>query len=626
MTAKIAQVPQNYGIQRWGAGYFGINERGRVIVRPDPGSETIIDLFQLTHELRAAGLALPVLVRFVDILYHRVRQMRAAFAAASEQLAYRGRYLALYPIKVNQQHSVIEHLLAADDDGIGLEAGSKPELLAILAAARPGGVIVCNGYKDCEYIRLALIGSRMGHRIYIVIEKPSEIDLVLKQSTDLGIEPLLGVRVRLAAVAHGNWQNSGGEKSKFGLSAPQLLSLVGRLVHEGCLHWLQLLHSHIGSQIPKLRDISRGLVECARYYAELRRLGAPISAIDVGGGLGVDYDGTGTRNFCSMDYSVEGYARETVRAFQHTCEREGLPHPDLFTESGRAMTAHHAVLLTNVIGRESALDSFDELSMANQEQDSLRWLYEELTSLDDRSPVAAYQEARYLFATVQQSFERGELSLEQRAWAERLYFAILRRIKGQLVPTSRYHRELLERLNELLADRLFCNFSVFQSLPDVWAIDQIFPLMPLDALDRDADTSAILHDLTCDSDGCIRAYVDQDGVESTLPLYYPPSHEGRLLGVFLAGAYQEILGDMHNLFGDTNAVNIALDRQGGYKLSHLERGDRVADLLLYVHFDPEQMLRGYRRKLQSSDLKEELVAAYYRELEAGLGGYTYLGN
>ena len=624
MTAEIATVSQTYGIDRWSEGYFGISAAGKLVARPDPQRDSIVDLHQLAHEVRAAGLAWPVLVRFTDILRHRVRHLCAAFQSIVNELDYRGRYTCIYPIKVNQQRSVVDELLAGGGDDIGLEAGSKPELMAVLANSLPGGVIICNGYKDLEYVRMALIGRRLGHQIYIVIEKASELDLVIQAAGDLDIEPLLGVRVRLAAVAGGNWQNSGGERSKFGLSASQVLDLVLRLRESGHLNWLTLLHSHIGSQIPNLRDIRRGVGEAARYSAELRRLGVPIRVVDVGGGLGVDYEGTGTRSFCSTNYSIEGYAREVVWALGQVCDENGLAHPDIITESGRALTAHHAVLITNVIGREAAERGDDALDVDVGEHEALQWLREELASLDQRHPVEAFEEARHLFDEAHELFEHGAMSLEQRALAERLFFAIAHGVRARLRPESRRHRDLLDRLNELLADRVFCNFSLFQSLPDIWAIDQIFPVVPLHRLEEQASANAMLHDLTCDSDGCIQNYVDQNGVETTLPLHAPVAGEDYLLGIFLIGAYQEILGDMHNLFGDTDSVNVRLNERGGYQLSQLEKGDSVDELLRYVHFDPDEMLERYAQKLKAEGVSESLLDNYYRELEAGLQGYTYL--
>jgi arginine decarboxylase len=623
MDAEQTAV-QSYGIARWGAGYFEIGSGGRLVVRPRPSSPVAVDLYEVAQEVRGAGLSWPVLVRFTDILRDRVAALRAAFARACAELDYAGPYTAVYPIKVNQQRSVVEQILAGGEDGVGLEAGSKPELIAVLALSRPGGVVVCNGYKDREYVRLALIGRALGHRVYVVVEKPSELDLVLAEADALGVEPMLGVRVRLASSAAGKWQNSGGEKAKFGLSASQLLALVERLRAAGRLHWLRLLHSHIGSQIPNLRDIRRGVGEVARFFQELRRLGAAIDVVDVGGGLGIDYEGTGSRHYCSVNYSLDGYAREVVKAMARVCAEHDLSAPALFTESGRALTAHHAVLVTNVIDREPAPAGITDPAIGADAPEVLHALAALVRQADTAPPLDLYQEARHGLDEARELFERGELGLPERALAEQMYFAACHRLRPRLLSTSRRQRELLDELNEQLAERVFCNFSLFQSLPDVWAIDQVFPVVPLHRLDEPPGVSAVLHDLTCDSDGCIDQYVDQDGVEATLPLHVPRPGEDYLIGIFLVGAYQEILGDMHNLFGDTDAVDLALDAAGGYRLSQPERGDSVDELLRYVHFDPGQMLQSFRDKLRGAGIAERTADQFYDELKAGLYGYTYL--
>ncbi len=624
MTVDIYPVEQDYGIDRWGEGYFGINTQGNVIVRPDREGEVQVDLHQLAHEVRDHGLNWPVLIRFTDILHDRVAALCSSFRQVFEELEYRGNYSAIYPIKVNQQRSVVEEILAKGCGCVGLEAGSKPELMVVLDQAPDGGVIVCNGYKDREYIRLALIGRRLGHQIYIVIEKPSELELVLQESRALDVEPLLGVRVRLAASAKGKWQDSGGEKAKFGLNAGQVLALINRLRSENRLHWLQLLHSHIGSQIPNLRDIRRCTSEAARFYGELRRLGADIRVVDLGGGLGVDYEGTGSRHQCSINYSLDAYAREAVKALIRICNEQGLSHPDIYTESGRAMTAHHAMLMVNVIDSEPApaglvqpIDEEEELPAAIQA------LANELDAIGRNSPTEVYQESLHGLEEARELFQSGHLSLEHRALAEAIYFEVCHRLKPLLRVESRRQRDLLEKLNEKLADRLFCNFSLFQSLPDVWAIDQVFPVMPLHRLLEMPDRSAVLHDLTCDSDGCIENYVDRDGVESSLPVHQQVPGEPYLLGIFLVGAYQEILGDMHNLFGDTDAVNLELDGKGGYRLTQSEKGDSVDEMLSYVHFSPKRMLQGYEQKLQRAGIEGEEASQIYGELEEGLYGYTY---
>lgn len=622
MKADIHPVAQTYAINRWGEGYFGINPQGNLTVHPDRQGPLEIDLYRLAQEVREADLSLPVLVRFTDILRDRVRQLRAAFAQASTDLEYGGAYTAVYPIKVNQQRSVVEEILIGGEDQVGLEAGSKPELMAVLAMAR-GETIICNGYKDREYIRLALMGNRLGHRVYIVIEKPSELEMVMRESAELGIEPLLGVRVRIAAAAVGKWQDSGGEKAKFGLSASQVLAMVERLKQAGKLEWLQLLHSHLGSQVPNIRDIRRGMAEVARYYASLRTIGVPIKIVDVGGGLGVDYEGTGTRHFCSINYSLEGYTRAVVHTLKTVCAERGLPEPDIITEAGRAMTAHHAMLITNVIEHESAPGSSLQ-GPDPEDPPELESLYRELERAEQGSPLEIYQEAIHALNDVRAAFERGELDLAQRAKAEQIFFAVCRRLHPRLQSSARSHRELLDELNVKLADKVFCNFSLFQSLPDVWAIDQIFPVVPLQRLNEAPNCRALIQDLTCDSDGRIEYYVDQEGVESTLPMHKTQPGEDYLLGIFMLGAYQEVLGDMHNLFGDTDAVNLELDGKGGYRLTQQESGDSIEELLNYVHFDTEAMLESYRRKLEGSGLSAVQADQFYMELKAGLQGYTYL--
>jgi arginine decarboxylase len=622
MSANIHPVTQTYAINRWGEGYFGINPEGNLTVRPDRQGPVEVDLHRLAYEVREANLAWPVLVRFTDILRDRVRELRKAFAQASAEYDYEGSYTAVYPIKVNQQRSVVDEILVGGEEQGGLEAGSKPELMAVLAMAQ-GEVIICNGYKDREYIRLALMGNHLGHRVYIVIEKPSELELVLEESANLGIEPRLGVRVRVASSAIGKWQDSGGERAKFGLSAGQVLAMVERLKGAGKLAHLQLLHSHLGSQIPNIRDIRRGMSEVGRYYAGLRDIGVPISIVDVGGGLGVDYEGTGTRHFCSINYSLDGYARTVVRTLKNVCEEQGIPEPDIITEAGRAMTAHHAVLITNVIERESAPGGTPP-DPDPEDPPVLESLFRELERADNGSPLEIYQEAVHGLNDARAAFERGELTLAQRAKAEQLYFAVCRRLHPRLQSSARSHRELLDELNVKLADKVFCNFSLFQSMPDVWAIDQIFPVIPLQRLNETPTCRALIQDLTCDSDGRIEYYVDQEGVESTLPMHSVEPGQDYLLGIFMLGAYQEVLGDMHNLFGDTDAVNLELDGKGGYRLTQQESGDSVEELLAYVHFDPEAMLASYRRKLEASGLSAVQADQFYVELKAGLQGYTYL--
>lgn len=623
-TWTLDQAREVYNIHRWGGDYFDIAENGHVFVRslrhPDhPG----IDLQTLAGTLRSQGYGLPVLARFGHILHDRIDTLCDAFATAIQDCGYRGDYTAVYPIKVNQQRKVVSEILEYGHSRVGLEAGSKPELMAVLALSQEGGLVICNGYKDREYVRLALIGKQLGLNIFIVIEKLTELDLLLEEAARLNIRPQLGVRVRLASMGLGKWQNTGGEKSKFGLTAGQALKAVEKLRKESWLDTLTLLHCHLGSQISNVRDIQRGLNEAGRYYAELHRLGAPLRYVDVGGGLGVDYEGTGSRSDCSMNYSVQEYANNVVHTLWNVCTQQGLPQPNLITESGRALTAHHAILITEVIDHEAVPDPTPTMPKADDPL-ILRNLWDVYYELPRNAAAEAYHDAAYWLSEAQSLYIHGVLDLAQRAQAEQLYYAICHKVQPLLNPATRSHRELLDELTDKLAAKLFLNFSVFQSLPDVWAIDQIFPIMPLHRLNERPESRAVLQDLTCDSDGCIKYYVDGEGIATSLPL--PPYQQGEpyLLGIFLVGAYQEILGDMHNLFGDTDAVNVELTDDGGYRLVEPEHGDTVADLLRYVHFEPTRMLAAYRAKIAATDLDKPHRDALLRELEAGLQGYTYL--
>lgn len=628
--------PQNqdanrvYNIRHWGSGYFAANAQGRVQVQPSSQRPETIDLTQLVKEMRQAGLSLPVLVRFPDILQDRVNRLCAAFDRAMENHGYQGGYTAVYPIKVNQQRRVVEELLesqARAESRVGLEAGSKPELLAVLALSANPSTLVCNGYKDSEYIRLALMGERLGHQVYIVVEKPSEVALVLQEAEALGVRPRIGVRARLSSISKGHWQDSGGEKSKFGLSASQILAMVEQLDAAGCLDCLQLLHFHLGSQMANIRDIQRGLKECGRFYQELLALNAPIKVVDVGGGLGVDYEGTRSRSVCSINYSMEEYANNVVHAIHQICESHQLPHPHLISESGRALTAHHAVLITNIIDLEQP-DLTPPEAPEEQAAPVLHELWRSFEQvngqLDERSLVETWHDVVQALAEAQDLYVHGLLDLSGRALAERLYTCTLARIQELLSFSNRAHREIHDELNEKLADKLFVNFSVFQSLPDVWGIQQVFPVLPLSGLDRPPVRRGVIQDITCDSDGRIDQYVDGQGLETTLPLPEWADNEEKLLGFFLTGAYQEILGDMHNLFGDTDSVDVVLDDEGRPQLENIIKGDTVDRVLGYVNFNPQDLLKALSDQLNLSSLTPEEKTRFLQLFEEGLSGYTYL--
>ncbi|SFH54558.1 biosynthetic arginine decarboxylase [Modicisalibacter xianhensis] len=633
MNSPAAKARRTYNIDQWGSGYFDVDDQGHTVVRP-LGSETegpALPLDALVDQVRAAGLRLPVLVRFTDILHDRVEQLCAAFDIAMQEEAYKGGYTAVYPIKVNQQRRVVEEILATQERGhgrVGLEAGSKPELLAVLALSADGSsLIVCNGYKDREYVRLALMGEKLGHRVYLVVEKFSELNLILEEAQRLGVTPRIGLRARLASVGKGKWQDSGGEKSKFGLTASQVLAVVERLRDADALDSLQLVHFHLGSQIANIRDIQRGLRECARFYQSLREMGAPIDTVDVGGGLGVDYEGTRSRSFCSINYSMREYASNVVWAFSQACEAEGIPHPHLISESGRALTAHHAVLITNVIDEERIGETAPARRRAEDDPqvDELWRVYDRLETMrEPRGQVEAYHDLVQAIGELQERFVMGMADFDARAEGESVYFAACQRLRSRLDSRNRAHRDIADELAEKLADKLFVNFSLFQSVPDVWGIKQVFPVLPLSGLDRDPTRRGVIQDITCDSDGRIDNYVDGQGLETTLPLPEWDDDDDKLLGMFLVGAYQEILGDLHNLFGDTDSVDAALDGDGQWRLSNLQHGDSVGDVLRYVNFDAGVLRERLKAQLDASDLSRDEHAEFLDDLAAGLEGYTYL--
>ncbi|OFM81996.1 arginine decarboxylase [Pseudomonas sp. HMSC072F09] len=613
-----------YGIRHWGAGYFAINDGGNVEVRPQGADSTPIDLYELVGQLREAGLSLPLLVRFPDILQDRVRKLTGAFDANIERLEYQSRYTALYPIKVNQQEAVVENIIATENVSIGLEAGSKPELMAVLALAPKGGTIVCNGYKDREFIKLALMGQKLGHNVFIVIEKESEVQLVIEEAANVGVQPQVGLRVRLSSLASSKWADTGGEKAKFGLSAAQLLSVVERFRQAGLDQGVRLLHFHMGSQIANLADYQHGFKEAIRYYGELRALGLPVDHIDVGGGLGVDYDGTHSRNAGSINYDIDDYAGVVVGMLKEFCDAQGLPHPHIFSESGRALTAHHAVLITQVTDVERHNDDVPKIVDLDEQPEIVRWLAELLGPTDAEMVTETYWRATHYIGDAAAQYADGKISLAQKALAEQCYFAICRRLHNQLKARQRSHRQVLDELNDKLADKYICNFSVFQSLPDTWAIGQVLPILPLHRLGEEPDRRAVLQDLTCDSDGKITQYVDEQSIETSLPVHEVKEGEDYLIGVFLVGAYQEILGDMHNLFGDTDSVNVYQRADGGIYHAGIETHDTIEDMLRYVHLSPEELMTLYRDKVAGAKLTARERNQYLDALRLGLTRSAYL--
>ena len=611
-----------YGISRWSDGYFDIGKRGRLVVRPfRNGAE--IDLVELVRRARLAGLAPPILFRFTDILRDRLDRLHNAFRKAMATAEYESRYRVVYPVKVNQQRSVVDTLVNHGGARVGLETGSKPELMAVLGVSPPGGLIVCNGYKDHEYLELALIAQRLGHEVYIVVEKLSELDRIIQLAREFELEPRLGVRLRLSSVGAGNWQDTGGEKSKFGLTAGQLLQAAERATQAGMGHCIRMLHVHVGSQVPNLRDIRRGLTEAARVYADLRKAGLGLELMDVGGGLGVDYEGTRSRSANSINYTVEDYARTVVETIAEVCDTADAPRPEIVSESGRAMVAQHAVLVTNVIDTDVPTDVRPEEPPEDSGAE-VTALWGQFERLADSSPEEVYRETQHLMAELHQRYIGGELDLAERARGEALARALMQAVRDRLLGQANPPRNILDELKQITADKLFINMSVFQSLPDIWAIDQVFPIMPAQRLAEVPTRRGVLRDLTCDSDGRVDLYVDGEGIEHSLPVHTVSADEEYLLAILMVGAYQEILGDLHNLFGDTDSVDVYLSPSGEPVLGMPRSGDTAEQLLAYVHFAPDELRAAYARKIAAAGLDEEDQSYFLRALSDGLSGYTYL--
>ncbi len=621
----IDRARRTYSIPYWGEGYFDVDAAGRMEVRPLREAGPALALPEVVDRALADGHKLPLLLRFSDILGDRLRRLQGAFARAMDDLDYAGGYTAIYPIKVNQHRAVAGEL--ARQGGVadfGLEAGSKPELMAVLALSRPGALVICNGYKDREYVRLALIGRRLGLNTFIVIEKASELAAVVEESRALGVRPGLGVRMRLASLGAGKWQNSGGDKAKFGLSPRQLIDLVAELERLGMRDCLELLHFHMGSQISNVRDFASGMREATRYFLEVSRLGCPIRYMDVGGGLGVDYEGTRSRSACSINYGLEQYAATIVQPLAEACAAHGLVPPRVLTESGRALTAHHALLVANVSEVEPAPTGAVPPEAAD-EPAPIRHLREVHAALDERPPVELWHEAQHFLAEAQAMYALGQLDLARRAAADDLFYAVAHGVRSRLTAEEKSHRPLLDELNERLVDKYFVNFSVFESVPDVWAIDQVFPIAPIHRLDEAPTRRGVIADLTCDSDGQVETYVDHGELDSALPLHPPRAGESYRIGFFMVGAYQDTLGDIHNLFGDTDAVDVRLDGDG-YRVQRSRRGDTADVMLDYVGYDLAALRAAYRERIAAAGLPANEAQRLAEALEAGLTGYTYLAD
>jgi arginine decarboxylase len=616
-----------YNVEGWGIGYFDVNPKGHVVVHPTREPERGIDLFDFAQDMEAQGMQLPLLLRFSDILRTRVETLTNRFQNAIKEFGYEGGYTTVYPIKVNQQRHVVEEIAEFGRPfGVGLEVGSKPEMMAVLALSeRTDHIIVCNGYKDEEYVRLALMGQKLGHQVLIVVEKISEVELLLRVAAELGVEPTLGVRIKLSTAGAGKWSQSAGEKSKFGLNSAQLVKVLEMLEQAGKMDVLKLIHFHLGSQIPDIRNIKQGMAEVARYYVELRQLGVDVQYVDVGGGLGVDYDGSRSNAQASVNYSIQEYANDIIYALAEECRENLVPMPHVISESGRALTAHHALLLINVVDLETQAPEVPDNGVTSDDHPIVQELAATYREVDERNLREVYHDTSFAKEQMQVHFNSGTMSLRERAMAERFWLAIINRVAVLAAKDPEEYEDILPELEGALIDRYFCNFSLFQSLPDSWAIDQLFPIMPVHRLDEEPSRRGTLQDMTCDSDGKIDRFVGWRKAKPSLELHPFRHGEPYVLGIFLTGAYQEILGDLHNLFGDTNAVHVRLTDGGtGYEVGDLVHGDTVTEVLNYVQFSAPQLIATFRKKVQNAKLKRTEANTFIADYVEGLAGYTYL--
>jgi arginine decarboxylase len=616
-----------YDVASWGKGYFSVGDNGHVRVHPEKDPARSIDLKELVDTLVLRGIDLPILIRFADILKHRLGELHSAFQTAIAEHHYQGNYCCVYPIKVNQQRQVVEEVLEFGKPfKFGLEAGSKPELMAVMALADNDTPIICNGFKDDEYIEMAMLAQKVGRHIIPVVEKYTELHLILKYSARVGVRPMIGLRVKLASRGSGRWKSSGGFRSKFGLSVTEAMRALQELKDLGMSDCLNLLHFHLGSQITNIRQIKGAVNEAVRVYVDLARAGAGLKYLDVGGGLGIDYDGSQTDFESSVNYTLQEYANDVIYHVQNVCDEVGVAHPTIVTESGRAIAAYHSVLVFNVLGVAGMGEAEVPAEPPADAEQPLIDLQETYRSLSAKNLLESYHDAQQALDQGLNLFSLGYLSLEQRCIAENLYWGILRKIQKQARDLD-YFPEELEGIDAMLSDTYFCNFSLFQSMPDSWAIKQLFPVMPIHRLGEEPSHPAVLGDITCDSDGKVDAFIDRRDVKKTLLLH---AFDGGdyYLGTFLLGAYQEILGDLHNLFGDTNAVHVRLGPTGEVMLDSVIKGDTVREVLNYVQFSSDMLVQQMRRDVEAAlregRLTYEESGSLLRFYEEGLHGYTYL--
>jgi arginine decarboxylase len=624
----VADSAEVYGVKYWGHNYFSVAESGNMQAHPAGLDGPAIDLKELVDEVARRGIGLPLLIRFSDVLRSRIVELNETFKNAIAEYGYKGEFKGVYPIKVNQHRYVVEEIIRFGRPyHYGLEAGSKPELLAVMAMLDDeDALIVCNGYKDEEYIETALMASKLGRTVLIVVEKFSELGLIAETAKKIGVRPRIGIRVKLAAKGSGRWEASGGDRSKFGLSTREVVEAINFLRANDLLNCFELLHFHLGSQISAIRAVKNALREAGRFYVEVAKLGAPLKYFDAGGGLGVDYDGSQTNFASSMNYTTQEYANDIVFSLQEICDAAGVPHPTIVTESGRAVVAHHSMLVVDILG----VGEFDvgkaPDKIARDTSRVVKNLFETYKEVSRKNVLESYHDALEYKEEALQLFNLGNLSLSERVVAEDVFWAICQRLL-KLVRDMREVPEELEGLERALSDTYFCNFSMFQSLPDIWAIDQLFPIMPIHRLGEEPTRRAVLADITCDSDGKIDHFIDRRDVKSVLELHPVNGHD-YYLGIFLIGAYQEILGDLHNLFGNTNTVHVSLAEGGGYQIEHVVTGDTVTDVLKYVSYSREDMVARVRRfaelAVRANRMSLEETRSMLRMYEEGLAGYTYL--
>ena len=630
-TWDIPSAIALYNIDRWGSGYFTINAAGNVQVMPTQSYGNAIDLMEVVTEARKQGMAFPLVIRFQDLLRHRVETINRAFHSAIAEANYQNTYKGVFPIKVNQLREVVEEIMDAGRPfNFGLEAGSKPELIAALAVHRdPEGLIICNGYKDSTFIQNALLGRKLGKQVIMVVEKMEEVRQIVQVSKEMNVMPLVGLRVRLQAKGSGKWATSGGENAKFGLSTADLVAASNYLKGEGMADSLVLVHFHVGSQVPDIGVIKRAVREAARFYAKLSKMGHPMQFVDVGGGLGVDYDGSRTAYDSSMNYTLQEYARDVVYNIIDVCESEKVPHPTIVSESGRAIVAHHSVLVVEAFS--SIEKGAADLSLEIRESDPklLHEMVETQKALTKQNRMEVLHDAQQIKEQCQSMFELGLLELESKAKIETIYWQIAQSVV-ELCRGMRYVPDEVKELETSLGDQYLCNFSVFQSLLDHWALGQLFPIMPIHQLDQPPDRNGILADITCDSDGKVSKFIDLQDVRETLPLHRIRPGETYYLGFFLMGAYQDIMGDLHNLFGRANEVHVFLDEdeESGWYIEETIEGSTVGSVLSMTQWDQHELIRLVKAQvdaaIKSDRLKPTEAMRLLNEYERALKGYTYL--